>query len=234
MSGRAPIIGVTMGRLGRKVALNETYLLAVQRAGGLALPLPPSFPVPEAVELLDGLLLSGGGDLDPFHYGEEPSPGLGAVSPERDASELALAGIFLATGRPVLGLCRGHQVLAVAAGGRLHQDLPSGSLQHQQRAPRSHPSHGITLASDSILASLCGADLVRVNSFHHQLVSVVPPGFRAVAWAADGGIEAIEGGDGRFLGVQWHPEELPSTDGCARALFRHLVSLAGGEGRGRR
>lgn len=217
-----------MGLLGRKVALNESYLTAVQRAGGLALPLPPSVPVREAAELLDGLLLSGGGDLDPASYGEEPAPGLGEVSPARDESELALAAIFLASDRPILGLCRGQQVLAVAAGGRLHQDLPPGSLQHQQKAPRSHASHGITLAPDSVLAGLAGSLDLRVNSFHHQAVGVVPPNFRAVAWAADGLIEAIEGGGGRFLGVQWHPEELPTTDGFAQGLFHHLVSLAGG------
>lgn len=232
MYGGKPVIGVTMGLNGRRVALNEAYLAAVARAGGLALPLPPSWPVELGIDFLDGLVLSGGGDLDPFYFGQEPAPGLGAVSPRRDAFELAVTRLCLAELKPILGICRGHQLLCVAAGGRLHQDLPPGALQHQQIAPRDHASHAISVEPASLLGSLCG-EVRRVNSFHHQTVSEVPPGFRVTAWAADGLVEAIEGGDGLYLGVQWHPEELPDSDDCAQAIFSQLVRRAGGGPLGR-
>lgn len=227
---------------------NREYFAAVAAAGGLPvlLPLlptvlpplqPPLQPhmLPQALaaaylERVDGLLLSGGNDLDPAHWGEDPLAGLGRVEPARDTAELALATGALQAGVPVLGICRGAQVLAVAAGGTLWQDIPSqvpGALQHAQQAPRWHPSHAVAVAADSHLGRLLGPGPHRVNSFHHQAVRTLPQGWRLVATAPDGVVEAIEGpGPAMALGVQWHPECFCGHGDQHQALFAALVQAA--------
>lgn len=208
------------------------YAAAVEAAGGIPVILPVLAPekAPEVLEHLQGLLLSGGVDLDPSHYGEDPLPGLGKVTPERDAFELALARRALAAGVPVLGICRGVQVLNVAAGGTLFQDLGSQLekvLKHRQEAPRWHESHAVRLDPSSRMAAILGVTEARVNSFHHQAVRVVAPGLRAVAWAPDGVIEAVESVDGGFaLGVQWHPEEMWDRYPLHLKPFSALVEAA--------
>jgi len=208
------------------------YAAAVEAAGGIPVILPVLAPekAPEVLEHLQGLLLSGGVDLDPSHYGEDPLPGLGKVTPERDAFELALARRALAAGVPVLGICRGVQVLNVAAGGTLFQDLGSQLekvLKHRQEAPRWHESHAVRLDPSSRMAAILGVTETRVNSFHHQAVRLVAPGLRAVAWAPDGVIEAVESVDGGFaLGVQWHPEEMWDRYPLHLKPFSALVEAA--------
>lgn len=208
------------------------YAAAVEAAGGIPVVLPVLAPgkAAEVLAHLQGLLLSGGVDLDPSHYGEDPLPGLGRVTPERDAFELALARQALAAGVPVLGICRGVQVLNVAAGGSLFQDLGSQLkkvLKHRQEAPRWHESHAVRLDPSSRMAAILGVTEARVNSFHHQAVRVVAPGLRAAAWAPDGVIEAVESADGRFaLGVQWHPEEMWNRYPLHLKPFSALVEAA--------
>lgn len=209
-----------------------TYVRAMELAGGTVVVAPPTLgeeSVAHLCSLVDCLLLSGGVDVDPAHYGEEASPANGRVEPEVDALDLALARYALRTGKPVLGICRGAQVLNVAAGGTLYQDLPSQRAeqdlrQHNQLAPRWHATHEITIDGDSRLAAILGAGVRRVNSLHHQAVFIVGPGLRVAARAADGVIEAIETtGPGFALGLQWHPEAMLERHPDQIAPFQALI-----------
>lgn len=221
------MIALTTGLGAERIHLDRNYSRAVTAGGGFPVLLPPDADPEEVLQRFAGLVLTGGGDLDPHYYGEEPASGLGSVSPERDWFEIRLARLFLAAGKPILGICRGLQVLVVAAGGSLYQDLPAGAIQHYQRAPREHRSHGIRLSGDSTLAGVLGGTEFRVNSFHHQAVRDLPAGFRAVGFSPDGIIEAVEATEGPFLGVQWHPEDLFAERPEAAALFRYFVERVG-------
>ncbi|MCL6581239.1 MAG: gamma-glutamyl-gamma-aminobutyrate hydrolase family protein, partial [Firmicutes bacterium] len=185
----------------------------------------------EVLAAVDGLLVTGGGDLDPAHFGEGPHANLGELEPARDHFELALVREALASGAPVFGICRGLQVLAVAAGGDLYQDLPSqvpGVLKHRQSAPRTARTHLVEVREGTLLARLLGGPgPLSVNSFHHQAVRRVPDGFRVSATAPDGVVEALEStGPGLAFGVQWHPENLWARDPVFLGLFRGLVDEA--------
>jgi len=187
------------------------YNEAVARLGGL--PLMVSNLAPELAQAYlaeaDGLLLTGGVDVDPSLFGAEPHPLLGLVDGPRDQFELALYHAARAKGVPVLGVCRGHQLINVAAGGTLHQHLPAltETVQHEQLEIGGAPSHGVALEPDSALAQAFGAEHVRTNSYHHQAVDRPGQGLRVVGRSADGVVEALEGTEGPFvLGVQWHPE----------------------------
>lgn len=216
----------------KRIRVPAGYAAAVEAAGGIPVVLPVLKPerAPEVLSHLHGLLLSGGVDVDPSYYGEDPLPGLGRITPERDAFELALTRRALEAGVPVLGICRGVQVLNVAAGGTLYQDLASQRervLKHSQEAPRWHESHTVRVEPGSRLAAILGVTEARVNSFHHQAVREVPSGLRAVAWAPDGVIEAVEAPDHRFvMGLQWHPEEMWRRDRLHLKPFAALVEAA--------
>lgn len=176
---------------------------------------------------LGGLLLAGGGDVDPRWYGEVPHPKLRAVDRQRDEMELGLTRAAMAAGRPVLGICRGAQVLGVVFGGKLCQDLPSeaGTTAHAAEG-RAGTRHRVRVASGSRLHWIVGADEVEVNSFHHQANAGLGDGLRAVAWAEDGVIEGVEGdSDGFLLGVQWHPERMIASE-VTRRLFATFVEAA--------
>lgn len=234
----APVIGITCkheadeGRL----LLSEDYCRAIEAAGGIPLILPPQ-AAPAAVArcaaLIDGLLLSGGPDLDPAYFHEEPR-GTGVISPVRDRFELALLAEILRLGKPVLGICRGLQVLNVFAGGDLYQDISSqcsAALKHMQQAPAWYGTHKVSLAPDSFLAHLYGRQELRVNTFHHQAVRRVAPGLRAVAWAEDGLVEAVEGEGPTFVvGVQWHPETMWEKDEEQARLFQAFVAACAADG----
>jgi putative glutamine amidotransferase len=235
---RAPLIGVTMsytaGAETPRAHLNAAYVRAVQDAGGVPIPLPPSLD-DRAREILaghlDALLLTGGGDVDPARYGEAAHPSVMEVSGERDALEIALVRDAIARARPILAICRGIQVLNVALGGSLHQDIPADldtTIKHLQKEPRHEPTHAVAVAGGCRLAMLLGARDVQVNSLHHQAVKRVAPGLRPVAWAPDGVIEGLESPDPAafVVGVQWHPEELATADPGARRLFVALVEAA--------
>lgn len=228
----APAIGITAGtppvrpyevllEPAHALFLPSAYYERIAAAGGAPFVVPPGDPERgrEWLSRLDGLLLSGGPDLDPLHFNEEPRPGTGRVDPERDLWELSLARIALEMGMPILAICRGMQVLNVAAGGSLYQDLAERgkeTLKHFQEAPAWYPTHSVGIAPGSLLSAVMGvrdmsgsAVRVRVNSFHHQAVNAVAAGFAAVAVADDGVIEAIESKLHPFaIGVQWHPEFL--------------------------
>lgn len=229
-----PLIGITPGvhqELPARDWLYNTsdYFRAVQQAGGLPVLLPLCDNAQEAAALLeriDGLLLSGGEDVDPVHFGEQPHPMIGEIIPERDGTELLLTRQALAMRMPILGICRGQQLLAVAAGGRLIQDIPAqvpGALKHTLTAAKYHPTHLVTLEAGTRLASLLGAEC-RVNSRHHQSVRTVPAPWVISAIAPDGVIEAMElPGDPFVVGVQWHPENFTGREWSHDALFAAFV-----------
>jgi putative glutamine amidotransferase len=196
------------------LGLLEPYLEALA-SQGLAYALIPPQP-PEALERLlphlDGLLLPGGPDVDPAHFGEEPEPDLGEVDPERDQLELYLARYAAEKGLPTIGVCRGIQVMNVALGGSLHQDLKAAGfpLQHAQKSPPAWGAHGhgARLEGDSPLRGLF-PETFRVNSYHHQGLKALGRGLRPVAYAPDGLVEAVVlEGHPLYLGLQWHPELL--------------------------
>jgi putative glutamine amidotransferase len=182
---------------------------------------------------VDGLLLPGGVDVAPARYGEEPHPKLGKVNRPLDEAELVLARWAMDDGLPLLGVCRGIQVLNVAAGGTLYQDLPSqfpGALRHACSPPdypRTHRAHTIQVEPGSRLAGILGAHQTAVNSRHHQAVKDLAPGLVVTARAPDGVIEGVESLDGQFaVGVQWHPESLAADDPQMLAIFQALVRAA--------
>lgn len=232
-----PRIGVSCGTVpeGGKLALDLEYVEAILKAGAIPMVIPPNLPeesLAETLQCLDGLLLSGGPDVDPVHFGEEPLPGMGRIDPGRDRVELGLARLALETGMPVLGICRGAQVLNIAAGGDIFQDLPSqgGSLlRHaQQPTPMTYPTHAVRVEADSRLNAITKTEALRVNTWHHQAVRKVAPGFGVSATAEDGVIEAIEKAGATFvMGVQFHPESM-ARGGSPEAtlLFETFVKSA--------
>jgi putative glutamine amidotransferase len=199
------------------------YVQAIERAGGTALLVPPVVEgVDETLDALDGLLLSGGADLDPQSYGAEAHPATNGLRPDRDRSELALLQGALARDMPVLAVCRGSQVLNVARGGDLVQHLPDvvGSESHRETLG-VFSEHPVRIEDGSRLGSLIG-DRAPVKSHHHQGFGALGEGLREVAWADDGTVEAVEDSERRFaVGVLWHPEA-----GEDARLFEALVAEA--------
>jgi putative glutamine amidotransferase len=199
------------------------YVEAIERAGGRALVVPPSEDgIDETLDALDGVLFSGGSDIDPAAYGHEAHPETTGTRADRDAAELALLTAALERDMPVLAVCRGSQVLNVALGGDLVQHLPEvvGDEKHKH-TPGVFADHDVTVEGGTRLASLLG-DRAPVKSHHHQGFGKLGAGLRTVAWAEDGTPEALESSDRRFtLGVLWHPEE-----GEDAALFEALVEEA--------
>ncbi len=211
------------------------YEESITRAGATVRALNPAIADAEAALTgVDGLVLTGGGDIHPRFYGESPHPTFSAAEPGRDEFELALARLAIDRGLPLLAICRGVQVLNVAAGGSLVQDIETevpGALVHRVDATPSTIAHEVWVASGSKLAAMLAdrieEDALLVNSRHHQAVKKLAPGFVASATAPDGVIEAIERPDLPFcVGVQWHPENFWRT-GEFRALFEGLLKQAG-------
>jgi putative glutamine amidotransferase len=226
-----PVVGITAGvelaswRAWEAAAavVPVRYVEAVERAGGRAVLLPPSEEgVEETLASIDGLLCTGGPDLGPALYGAEPHPQTTGVRPERDRGELALLRAALRLGLPVLGICRGMELLDVACGGTLHQHLPEVVGHDRHRGgTAAYSRHPVTLAAGSRTRELLDPS-VTVPSYHHQGIATVGTGLRAVGWAEDGSVEAIEAdGPGFTLGVLWHPEQ-----GDDPRLFAALVEAA--------
>lgn len=239
-----PVIGLTTGRRNRPVEGNEVqradmgcdimYPVCVMRAGGAPVLLPRSDDegvMASVMARVDGLLLTGGGDVVSLGYGEEPHPRAFGQDPVRDAAEFAAIRIALERGLPVLGICRGIQALNAALGGTLVQDVPSqvkGACQHYTRASETLLVHTITIEPDSLLARVLGVTSTAVNSWHHQAVRDLGEGLRVNCRARDGVVEGVESADGRpILAVQCHPEDSAEQWPVFRRLFEWLVAEAG-------
>jgi putative glutamine amidotransferase len=230
-SGTTPLIGITSydepvawGAWNVEAVLVPTsYVRSVERAGGRALVVPAAeIGVEETLDMLDGIIFSGGGDVDPATYGAESHEATGGVRPERDRAELELLRGAVERELPVLAICRGSQVLNVALGGDLVQHLPE-VLGHERHlhTPGEFADHDVRLVPDTQIGAILG-DRAPVKSHHHQGFGRLGEGMREAAWADDGTVEAIEDPDRRFaLGVLWHPEE-----GEDLALFQALVDEA--------
>jgi putative glutamine amidotransferase len=235
---KTPLIGITtsitVDKVPERAYVNSPYLYAVQQAGGVPVMLPPQLSKASLERLargLDGLLLTGGGDIDPTVFGETPHATVSEVAPARDTLELAAVRFALDRRLPILAVCRGIQLLNVALGGTLFQDVrsdPGTQIEHSQPEARNQPTHKVQVKPGSRLAETLGTDELEVNSMHHQAVKTLGTGLSSVAWAPDQIVEGVELTDSeRFvLGVQWHPEELVSHSEPARRLFAALVQSA--------
>lgn len=231
-----PLIGITASVDDeRNVALIEfSYVNSILAAGGkpVLIPVMADEVAEEMLSVVDGLVFPGGVDVDPRHYNERPSLHLGRVTPHVDALELGLARKALSRGVPILGICRGCQVVTVAAGGTIVQDIPTqvgGAMKHYQQAPRWHGTHEIVLDEDSLVARVHGTRKMWVNSFHHQSIKNPGDGFTVTARAMDGVAEAAETRTGFRLLLQWHPEGMWGRDPVYLEPFKSLVKAARGE-----
>ncbi len=235
---RKPLIGIT-GNWGDKgCELGDGYWKSIEAAGGTPVVIPPSDDEETLLDVLDrvdGILFSGGGDVNPLFVGEEPSKALGGINAHRDRGELLLARLAHDRQVPMLGICRGIQVLAMALGGTVHQDIASAhddnlhhpTLKHSQDAARWVATHHVTIAPDTFLEHLFG-ELLAVNSFHHQAVAEPGTRLRVAARAHDGVVEAVESTEQQFvIGVQWHPEcFILDGDHGMMPLFEAFVEAA--------
>src|SRR5216110_467423 len=212
-----------------RVRLTAAYVTALERAGLIPLIVPPLSSADASASVLDsvaGLVLTGGEDVDPARYGEERNEKVRSVNPARDATEVALIEEARARGTPVLAICRGIQILNVALGGTLVQDIPSQcetTIDHDEEGARNSRTQEVAIEPGSIIAKAVGTDHLSVNSFHHQSVKRVADGMRVTARSPDGVIEGIESTDDDWwvMAVQWHPEEMTdSAEPWDRGLFK--------------
>lgn len=236
---QSPLIGITAyeNHPRRSAVLNslaEAYTQAILQAGGVPVMLPVGLARTDLDTLgrkLDGVVFSGGGDMLPERYGGQPHPKVGSVNTRRDDLEIALVQMAVRVGMPFLGICRGIQVLNVALGGTLYEDLADqfrSSLRHDcyPDIPRDHLAHAVEADPQSRLVQITGSSNFMVNSLHHQGLRGLAPSLRATAWAPDGLIEAVELPEHPFgLGVQWHPESIPAVAQSPR-IFQALVEAA--------
>lgn len=229
-----PLIGVTGWTSQDEFSVRQTYLQAIIRAGGAPLIIPPTFPLQALDDLLsrlDGVLLTGGGDIDPARFNGQPHPEVYEVDPQRDELELRLASLAAGRRKPLLGICRGLQVLNVALGGSLLTHISEqkdNALKHDYypNIPRDYLAHSIYICSNTRLLDILGTAEIEVNSLHHQGIERLAAGLHPVAFAPDGLIEAVELPDSPFgMGVQWHPECLPDSLPM-RALFQAFIEAA--------
>ena len=238
-AGRKPVIGLTGNFAEGETRLVERYYKGIAEAGGVPVVIPPLADkdvIINTLDSLDGLMLTGGGDINPLWAGEEPSPRLHSINRERDEAELLAVRLAYNRQIPMLGICRGIQVLVTALGGEVEQDIAEGMqagrltpgghalLKHSQDADRREPTHTVIIEKDSALYGIYGTGTLAVNSFHHQSVRKCGARFKVTAVAPDGVIEAIESSEYKsIIGVQWHPEWLEDS---GPALFGWLVGRA--------
>lgn len=238
---RTPVIGITTSVNERECMVNRAYTEAVRIGGGIPVMLPTITSdniCEEYINAVDGILFSGGTDILPAYFGEFLLEGYEMpyeLAPERDRFEIALFRGAEQRKMPVLGICRGIQLMAVAGGGSIYQDIDKMMsrairIRHSQHAPADSLSHPVIVDSKSRLGSIIGQKTLWVNSMHHQAVRHAPAGYKIAATSPDGVIEAIEGSQDWFaIGVQWHPERLLAggESRCCVRLFAAFVKAAG-------
>lgn len=234
MEKKKPVIGLCTSyeknETGDRIFLNHAYLEAVRHFGGIPLVIPAEAGEAEQAFLLsqcDGLLLTGGDDIDPALYGETVLNGTVFPAPERDVGEPRLCAMALKRDLPILGICRGLQILNVYFGGTLYQDIPAQletDVPHKMERPFERIIHDCVLIPDSPLAKLAGRETIGVNSFHHQAVKDVAPGLSVMAKAKDGIVEAVWEPQAKFLwAVQWHPEMLWPVEDASAKIFEAFI-----------
>ena len=232
---KKPIIGITASYSDNRYCIFNTYASAIVESGGIPIVLPFSRDeetIRQTVDICDGILLSGGGDIDPKFYGEEVLNETVQFGKCRDEFEFGLFAIARKKGVPIMGICRGMQVINVALGGSLYQDLPSqyeSDISHAQSTPKTEPSHSVRVVPSTPLYKLSGCDVMTANSFHHQAVKRLGEGLVPMAYAEDGIIEGMFCNVGSYvMAYQWHPERLSAIDEKNRLLFDDLIAAARG------
>lgn len=228
-----PIIGIISnpGRNNRRVyRTNATYIERVIEAGGMPLIIPSKIALEDCkqiVEEIDGLLVPGGGDILPSLFGEETHPAVVYALKDNDLFEMELVRLARDHNKPIIGICRGLQVINVAFGGTLYQDIATqykNEICHRQsRENTDEPMHKVYLKEDSYISRILGKSIIDVNTLHHQSIKEMGEGLNNVGEAADGVIEAIESDDGMIVGVQWHPEMLAPKYKEFQSFFKDLV-----------
>lgn len=242
MSNKKPIIGISGNILidsggifpgYRRCYINEDYVKAVIKNGGVPIVLPITDDldvVSSYIDNIDGLILSGGHDVSPYLYGEEPSPKLGEIYPQRDEFDFALIEKAKAKKLPILGICRGLQILNVYHQGSLWQDLsynPNITVKHSQDHGPTITTHSVSIAENSMLEAILKTNNLRVNSFHHQAIKELGSDLKVSALASDQVIEAFEHKNYPFLvGIQWHPEMLHEVMPVMNAIFKEFIKKA--------
>ena len=214
----------------RILTLQHTYVSAIENAGGVPIILPYSEnenTLESYVDMCDGFCFTGGVDIDPVHYGEPISDGCGKIQHYRDSLELKIFDLILKKKKPILGICRGSQVINVALGGTLYQDIPSEiktNIQHRQSEAKDMHSHWINVYTGTPYYELVGKERILANSFHHQSVKALGKGLKVMATADDGVIEAFYyDGDSYIRAYQWHPERLCHKDENHRCIFNDFI-----------
>ncbi|OBW59956.1 gamma-glutamyl-gamma-aminobutyrate hydrolase [Solibacillus silvestris] len=224
-----PIIGLTMYDFDKKLDINNAYLTSIELAGGIPICIPNATEenVEAVLNLVDGLVLIGGADIDPLLFNEEPHRHIGSVVRKRDDSDLLLMKAAFKRQMPVLGICRGQQIMNVAFGGTIIQDIPSqveNTILHKQPSKRGELAHTVAVKTPKF-KEIFTEETFRVNTFHHQSVGKLGEGLLVSAVAKDGIIEGIEHESHPYcVAVQWHPEELaPNGDVYAQRLFKSFI-----------
>jgi putative glutamine amidotransferase len=228
-----PMIGLTTYGIAHSDGFNipAGYVQAVVRAGGVPVLLPTaeSGSTDRWLEIVQGLVLIGGGDIDPAHYGANSHESIYNLDADRDACEFDLARRVIKRQLPTLAICRGMQVVNVVLGGTLHRHLPEvvGHKVPHRLPPRETVRHTVEVKAKTLVAAAMGSTRVDIVSWHHQSIDRLGKGLRPVAWAADGVVEAVElDGNPHLLAVQWHPELSAADDSSQQGLFNHLVTMA--------
>ncbi|GAA0732417.1 gamma-glutamyl-gamma-aminobutyrate hydrolase family protein [Clostridium oceanicum] len=237
---RRPIIGISGSLIideggmfpgYERAYVNNDYIQSVVRAGGIPYIIPIVYDekiIKDQVENIDGLILSGGHDVNPLLFGQEPSQKLGAIMPKRDKFDCKLLELTKEQEKPILGICRGHQVITVHSGGSLYQDLSEIDgcyIKHNQEHLSNIPTHTVNIKKGTILEEILGKQII-TNSFHHLAVKDVPKGFKIAATAKDGVIEAIESETQFILGIQWHPEMMSKDNDYMAKIFERFIKEA--------
>src|SRR5690625_5063206 len=236
-----PLIGLTASmEIDQTVyTVNNRNIKAILKAGGMPIILPyflEEEDVEQIADQIDGLYATGGYDIDPTLFGEEPHPGLGTIIPARDQSEIKLMKKLMELKKPILGVCRGSQTLNIASGGDMYQDIYAQAdqtlLQHKQKAPVEHMSHYVYVEKESLLHRITGQEKFKINSYHHQANRDASSDFRISGKASDGIVEAIESKELPFvLGLQWHPEAtIADNDQLSLKIYEAFIKACTIEG----